>query len=111
MMRDVSGHVMDKNRQETAPNSTANKPAEKNPFSLQQLAELALPPTFQGRWITKRKAWVIAHINLGKLTVEEACQRYHLSPDELLSWQRAFDRHGLNGLQATKEQSRRRFNQ
>ncbi|MBM3603011.1 MAG: DUF1153 domain-containing protein [Alphaproteobacteria bacterium] len=76
-------------------------------FSLNHLADLSLPNNFQGRWITKRKAAVIAQIGTGRLTIEEACQRYNLSLDELSCWQRAFDRYGLSGLQATKEQKRR----
>lgn len=76
-------------------------------FSLQQLADVTLPNNFHGRWITKRKAAVIAQIVTGRLTIEEACQRYNISLDELSSWQRAFDRYGLSGLQATKEQKRR----
>jgi hypothetical protein len=76
-------------------------------FSLQQLADVTLPTNFHGRWITKRKAAVIAQIVTGRLTIEEACQRYNLSLDELSCWQRAFDRYGLSGLQATKEQKRR----
>ena len=76
-------------------------------FSLQQLADVTLPTNFHGRWITKRKAAVIAQIVTGRLTIEEACQRYNLSLDELSCWQRAFDRYGLSGLQSTKEQKRR----
>jgi transposase-like protein len=60
-------------------------------FSLQQLADVSLPNNFHGRWITKRKAAVIAQIVTGRLTIEEACQRYNISLDELSSWQRAFD--------------------
>lgn len=66
-----------------------------------------LPPPNTKRWVVRRKAAVLAAIRSGELSVEEACRRYGLSEEELLSWQRAFDSHGLSGLRATRLPLRR----
>ena len=41
------------------------------------------------------------------LTLEEACERYKLSIEEFLSWQRLIDAHGLAGLRVTRLQDYR----
>ena len=43
----------------------------------------------------------------GLLSLEEACQRYTLTVEEFLSWQRSIERHGLPGLRATRVQQYR----
>jgi hypothetical protein len=67
----------------------------------------ALPPPTTKRWVIRRKAAVVAAVRAGVLTLEEACQRYHLSVEEFLSWQRLIDRHGMRGLRATRLQDYR----
>jgi len=59
-----------------------------------------LPLTNTRRWVARRKAAVVAAVSSGILTVEEACRRYHMSEDELLAWQRAFERYGIDGLRS-----------
>jgi transposase-like protein len=66
-----------------------------------------LPPPNTKRWVVRRKAAVLAAVRSGAITVEEACRRYGLSEEEFLSWQRAFDSHGLAGLRATRLQAYR----
>jgi Protein of unknown function (DUF1153) len=66
-----------------------------------------LPPQDTKRWVIRRKATLVAAVRGGLLTVEEACDRYALSIDEFLSWQRLMDRHGLPGLRATRVQDYR----
>ena len=61
-----------------------------------------LPPTNTKRWVVRRKAAVLAAVRSGAITIEEACRRYELSEEELLSWQRAFESQGLPGLRATR---------
>jgi hypothetical protein len=39
--------------------------------------------------------------------MEEALRRYQLTEEQFLSWQRAFDAHGLAGLRATRIQQYR----
>jgi hypothetical protein len=53
------------------------------------------------------KAEVVAAVRGGLLSLEEACDRYKLTVDEFLSWQRSIDRHGLAGLRATRIQDYR----
>ena len=60
-----------------------------------------LPPPNTTRWTIRRKAAVVAAVHSGKITMEEAERRYQLSEEEFLSWQRAFETHGLAGLRAT----------
>ena len=67
----------------------------------------ALPPPTTKRWVIRRKAAVVTAVRAGVLTLEEACQRYHLSVEEFLSWQRLIDRHGMRGLRATRLQDYR----
>ena len=66
-----------------------------------------LPPPNTTRWTIRRKAAVVAAVHSGKITMEEALGRYQLSEEEFLSWQRAFETHGLAGLRATRVQQYR----
>ena len=63
-----------------------------------------LPPADTRRWVVRRKAAVVAAVQSGKITIEEACRRYNLSEEEFRAWQRAFEAHGLPGLRATRLQ-------
>jgi transposase-like protein len=66
-----------------------------------------LPPADTRRWVVRRKAAVVAAVQSGKITLEEACRRYNLSEGEFRAWQRAFEAHGLPGLRATRLQQYR----
>jgi Protein of unknown function (DUF1153) len=67
----------------------------------------SLPPPETKRWVIRRKAEVVAAVRAGVLSLEEACQRYTLSIEEFLSWQRLVDSHGLPGLRVTRLQDYR----
>ena len=69
------------------------------------IADLPLPDT--KRWVIRRKAEVVAAVRGGLLSLQDACNRYKLTVDEFLSWQRLIERHGLPGLRATKVQDYR----
>ena len=58
-----------------------------------------LPPASTRRWVSRRKAEVVASVRGGLLSLEEACERYTLSVDKFVTWQ---DRHGLASLRTTK---------
>ena len=64
----------------------------------------SLPPPSTSRWVVRRKAEVVAAVNGGLLSVDEACARYGLSLEEFASWQRAVDRSGMPGLRVTRIQ-------
>ena len=66
------------------------------------LADLPLPGT--KRWVIRRKAEVVAAVRGGLLSLEEACSRYALNPDEFLCWQHCIDRFGVKGLRTTRIQ-------
>ncbi len=66
-----------------------------------------LPPRDTKRWVIRRKAEVVAAVRGGLLSIDEACERYTLTVDEFLSWQRSIDKHGLQGLRTTRLQDYR----
>jgi len=66
-----------------------------------------LPPPNTKRWVIRRKAEVVAAVQGGLISLEDACRRYNLSVEEFLSWQRAINAHGLPGLRATRLQDYR----
>jgi hypothetical protein len=59
-----------------------------------------LPPPHTTRWGARRKAQVVAAVQAGLLTIDEACERYWLSLEEFTSWQRALSAEGVSGLKA-----------
>lgn len=63
-----------------------------------------LPPADTERWVARRKAQVVAAVQAGLITLDEALARYRLSLEEFTGWQRALYRHGLRGLQITHSQ-------
>ena len=65
-----------------------------------------LPPVGT-RWVPRRKAQVVTAVRGGALSLDEACRRYALTVEEFLSWQRAIDKFGLDGLRATHAQEHR----
>ncbi|WP_347710414.1 DUF1153 domain-containing protein [Niveispirillum sp. BGYR6] len=67
-----------------------------------------LPPPDTRRWVMRRKAEVVAGVRAGLLSFAEACARYSLSEEELASWQRLIDRHGVKALRVTRLQDYRR---
>ncbi|TAL36051.1 DUF1153 domain-containing protein [Phenylobacterium sp.] len=66
-----------------------------------------LPPPNTGRWVIRRKAEVVAAVRGGLISLEEALERYSLTNDEFLSWQRSIERHGMAGLRTTRLQQYR----
>lgn len=63
-----------------------------------------LPEPETERWVIRRKALVVAGVDSGLLTAEEACQRYRLSLEELANWRKLIEKHGVKGLRATRIQ-------
>jgi|SRR5215467_11463490 len=60
-----------------------------------------LPPPDTKRWVASRKAAVVTAVHDGRITMEEALNRYQLTKEELVCWQRVFESHGTRGLRAT----------
>ena len=55
------------------------------------------------RWTIRRKAAIVVAVAWGTLTRDEARCHYGLSEKELLSWEQAFEAHGLLGLRVTRD--------
>ena len=68
------------------------------------LLGLDLPPADTVRWSPHRKASVVNGVRTGMISLDEACQRYRLSADEFLAWQRAVEGHGVGALRVTRLQ-------
>ncbi len=62
------------------------------------------PPDTTVRWVIRRKAELVAAIRGGLLSLEDACERYQLSEEELQSWANSLSRYGLHGLRSTRLQ-------
>lgn len=69
------------------------------------LADLPKPNTV--RWVIRRKAEVVAAVRGGLLTLDNALERYGLSAEEFMSWQRSIESHGIAGLRTTRVQQYR----
>ena len=63
-----------------------------------------LPPANTDRWVIRRKAEVVAAVRGGLLSLDDACERYRLTNEEFLGWQRSIERHGMQGLRTTRIQ-------
>jgi Protein of unknown function (DUF1153) len=55
-------------------------------------------------WTVRRKAALLEALRDGELTIEQARERYALFVEEIRSWERELERHGLHGLRATRLQ-------
>lgn len=58
----------------------------------------ALPPADTVRWSPRRKHTVVIAVRNGLLSLDEACERYKLSLDEFMYWQRSIEKNGTKGL-------------
>src|SRR3979411_545560 len=61
-------------------------------------------PSPDQRWTVRRKAALIEAVRGGWLAIDDACQRYNLSVDEFVAWERDMDRNGIPGLRSTRYQ-------
>jgi hypothetical protein len=66
-----------------------------------------LPSSKTTRWVSQRKAEVVAAVHGGLLSMEEACLKCGLTREEFFAWERAFERLGVAGLKATAVQKYR----
>ena len=69
--------------------------------SILTLADLPVPQT---RWVASRKAAVVAAVEYGPLSRDEAIGRYSLTGEEFDAWAQAVQRHGRNALKVTQLQ-------
>jgi hypothetical protein len=76
---------------------------DKKPMTLSDL-----PPASISRWVTRRKAQVVAAVAGGLLTRNAACERYNLTDEEFDAWEGLYSRHGSKGLRTTQLQQYRK---
>jgi hypothetical protein len=69
------------------------------------LADLPRPDT--KRWVIRRKAEVVMAVDGGLLSLDEACRRYNLTPEEFMIWENSLHAYGLAGLRITHAQQYR----
>lgn len=85
----------------------SNANLSRNASETTRLTLKDLPSPNTRRWVIRRKAQVVEAVRTGVLSLDEACDRYTLSIEEFLSWQRLFDSHGVHGLRVTRLQEYR----
>jgi hypothetical protein len=68
---------------------------------------LPLPSADTERSVPRCKAAIVAATRTGIISRKEACERYLLSPEELASWEAAFDQNGIPGLSIARLQDYR----
>lgn len=66
-----------------------------------------LPKPGISRWVTRRKAEVVAAVSGGLLSEREALDRYDLSEEEFAGWRQLYSKHGRKGLRTTRLQQYR----
>ncbi len=71
------------------------------------LQRIDLPSPNTKRWVARRKAQVVYAVQSGVISLTDACERYSLSVEEFLCWQRAIENNGVPGLRATRLQKYR----
>lgn len=64
------------------------------------IADLPAPET--RRWVPRRKARVVAAVEGGLISEEEALQRYAITPEEYELWKAAMSKFGMRGLCVTQ---------
>ena len=64
------------------------------------IADLPVPET--RRWVPRRKAKVVAAVEGGLISEEEAFKRYAITPEEYECWKSAMGKFGMRGLCVTQ---------
>jgi Protein of unknown function (DUF1153) len=73
----------------------------------EKMTRVDLPAPTVRRWVPRRKARVVAAVEGGLISREEACSRYAISDEEFEDWKSGLMSHGLRGLCVTKIHQRR----
>lgn len=73
------------------------------------LSRADLPPASTRRWVASRKVVVVRAVAHGLIGRKDALDRYGLSEEELDSWARAVETHGIDALKVTALQKYRQL--
>jgi hypothetical protein len=85
--------------------SVALRPERHEAFEAHSL-EAELPPAGTRHWVPRYKAAVVAAVEAGVLSLEDAGRRYLLSEEEFESWRDTIDRYGVVGLRMSVQEQR-----
>jgi hypothetical protein len=72
------------------------------------LTRANLPPPNTKHWVPHRKAEVVAAVEGGLLSRDEACELYSMTVEEFASWQDAVKARGLGALRVKRLNDRRK---
>lgn len=61
-----------------------------------------LPPATLQRWTASRKRVVVRAVIFGLVSMQEACDRYHLSTEEFNAWLARYADYGPEALKETR---------
>jgi len=64
------------------------------------ISDLPAPDT--RRWVPRRKARVVAAVEGGLITAQDAFERYDITQEEYTCWKGALSRFGMRGLCVTR---------
>src|ERR1700730_16754797 len=92
------------NKQSFLDERTNNPHVKPPPVAFYRGRRADLPSPDTQRWVIRRKAIIAAAVRGGLITLDAACSRYRLNPEELLSWHYYLDRYGFSALRITKLQ-------
>jgi hypothetical protein len=68
----------------------------------ERMTKADLPPADTTRWVPRRKARVVAAVEGGLITREDAKRLYSISDEEFDSWRVALSSFGMRGLKVTQ---------
>lgn len=68
----------------------------------ERMTRADLPAASTSRWVPRRKARVVAAVEGGLISREEAARLYSISDEEFDSWRAAFSSLGMRGLRVTR---------
>jgi len=68
----------------------------------ERMTKIDLPPRDTGRWVPRRKAKVVAAVEGGLISREEAAKLYSISEEEFEAWRVALRQFGMRGLRVTQ---------
>jgi hypothetical protein len=72
------------------------------------MKKIILPPADTRNWGSRKKASVVMAVRTAFISREQAIKQYDLSPEELASWELAFDLNGPTAMTAKAASRRRR---
>jgi hypothetical protein len=68
----------------------------------ERMTKSDLPCPDTGRWVPRRKAKVVAAVEGGLISREEAAKLYSISEEEFEAWRVALRQFGMRGLRVTQ---------